>query len=180
MRFDELNENNYMLFAIKFYDNPQAVTKDDFEDDLKRRDLTINAIAEDKNGNLIDPFNGIQDLKDKIIRHVSEAFVEDPLRVLRVGRFYSKLAPLGFKIDPSTINLMKDVVNSGEILELSSERLWMELNKAMSYEYPYGFFKTIYDIGFQGKILESNLNLFIPRKFLFFLNKEDKKIFFTF
>ena len=143
------------------------------EDDLKRRDLTINAIAEDKNGNLIDPFNGIQDLKNKIIRHVSEAFIEDPLRVLRVGRFYSKLAPLGFKIDPSTINLMKDVVNSGEILELSNERLWMELNKAMSYEYPYGFFKTICEIGFQDKILESNLNLKeIESKLNFTKNKD--------
>ena len=94
------------------------------EEDLKRRDLTINAIAKTLEGELIDPFNGMLDLENKLLRHVSEAFVEDPLRVFRVCRFNSTL---NFDIHPDTLNLMKQVVNSGEIKHLSQERIWNEI-----------------------------------------------------
>ena len=94
------------------------------EEDLKRRDLTINAIAKTSEGELIDPFNGMLDLENKLLRHVSEAFVDDPLRVFRVCRFNSTL---NFDIHPDTQNLMKQVVNSGEIRHLSQERIWNEI-----------------------------------------------------
>lgn len=99
-------------------------------DDLSRRDITINAIAEDEAGNLIDPYNGICDLKNRIIRHVSTAFSEDPLRVIRVARFRAKF---DFTIHPETINIMKQVVASGEIKYLSHERIFAEIKKVLAY-----------------------------------------------
>ena len=106
------------------------------EEDLARRDLTINAIAEDQAGKLIDPFNGRQDLKDKILRHVSPAFVEDPLRVLRVARFAARL---GFRIAPETMALMKEISESDELEALAPERVWNELERAMGETYPSRF-----------------------------------------
>lgn len=97
-------------------------------EDLGRRDLTINAIAKSIDGELIDPFNGISDLNEKVLRHVSDAFVEDPLRVLRVCRFTSKL---DFDIHPETLDLMIDIVNSGELGHLSPERIWNEITKGL-------------------------------------------------
>ncbi|MEE9160267.1 MAG: multifunctional CCA addition/repair protein [Gammaproteobacteria bacterium] len=106
------------------------------EEDLARRDLTINAIAEDEAGNLIDPFNGRQDLENKILRHVSPAFIEDPLRVLRVARFAARF---GFRIAPETLALMQEVVKSGELESLVAERVWSELERAMGETYPSRF-----------------------------------------
>ena len=106
------------------------------EEDLARRDLTINAIAEDEIGNLIDPFNGKQDLENKILRHVSPAFIEDPLRVLRVARFAARF---GFRIAPETVVLMKEIAESGELATLVPERVWSELERAMGETYPSRF-----------------------------------------
>ncbi|MCK5498440.1 MAG: multifunctional CCA addition/repair protein, partial [Gammaproteobacteria bacterium] len=106
------------------------------EEDLARRDLTINAIAEDETGNLIDPFNGKQDLENKILRHVSPAFIEDPLRVLRVARFAARF---GFRIAPETLALMQEIVKSGELESLVAERVWSELERALGETYPSRF-----------------------------------------
>jgi len=106
------------------------------EEDLARRDLTINAIAEDHTGKLIDPFNGKQDIEDKILRHVSPAFVEDPLRVLRVARFAARF---GFRIAPETMSLMNEISESGELDALVPERVWNELERAMGETYPSRF-----------------------------------------
>jgi tRNA nucleotidyltransferase (CCA-adding enzyme) len=106
------------------------------EDDLQRRDLTINAIAEDEQGNLIDPYAGESDLKEGLLRHVSPAFVEDPLRVLRIARF---AATLGFKIAPETMMLLKDISDSDELDALVPERVWTEMEKALAGKYPARF-----------------------------------------
>ena len=106
------------------------------EEDLARRDLTINAIAEDNAGNIIDPFNGGQDIKDNILRHVSPAFIEDPLRLLRVARFAARF---GFRIAPETIALMNKISASGELDTLAPERVWNELEQAMGETYPSRF-----------------------------------------
>ena len=117
------------------------------EEDLERRDITINAIAQDDEGNLIDPFNGQEDLKNKKIRRVSNAFKEDPLRVLRVARFAAKLKSREFKIDEDTIIEMHKIVSSGELTTLSRERIWMETHKALLTDNPEVFFKVIEDCG---------------------------------
>ena len=119
------------------------------EEDLSRRDITINAIAMDDSGNLIDPFNGKDDLKNKTIRHVSDAFIEDPLRVLRVARFYSKLAPLGFKIEQSTETLLIDLIPS--IVHLPGERIWQEIQKVLSSKNPLPFFELIWMLAYRSE-----------------------------
>lgn len=106
------------------------------DDDLSRRDLTINAIAENQSGELIDPFNGRLDIERRILRHVSPAFVEDPLRVLRVARFAARF---GFHIAAETLVLMQEIVNSGELTAMAPERIWGELEKAMGEPYPVHF-----------------------------------------
>jgi tRNA nucleotidyltransferase (CCA-adding enzyme) len=125
------------------------------KEDLSRRDLTINAIAEDETGKLIDPFGGQDDLRRQIIRHVSDAFIEDPLRVLRVARFSAKL---NFKVAADTMYLMEQIVKSGEINTLSSERIWSEINKAMLTKYSSNFFTILYTCG----ALQQVLPEFIP------------------
>ena len=99
------------------------------EEDLLRRDLTINAIAEDEHGNLTDPYGGLDDIKNRILRHISPAFSEDPLRVLRVARFAARFWHLGFTIDANTLALMSSISHSGELERLSKERVW----RAVSY-----------------------------------------------
>jgi tRNA nucleotidyltransferase (CCA-adding enzyme) len=115
------------------------------EQDLLRRDLTINAIAEDQHGNLIDPYNGQQDLHHGLLRHVSDAFVEDPLRVLRIARFNARFAAEGFHVEPSTETLLKQIVNSGELQYLTPERVWTETQKALKTDYPSSFFSVLHD-----------------------------------
>lgn len=125
--------------GFSFYANKDV----SLEQDLSRRDLTINAIAEDDAGNLTDPFNGQQDLQDKILRHVSPAFSEDPLRVLRVARFAARYAHLGFKVAPQTLSLMQDISLSGELAQLTRERVWQELERALTEQSPLVFFEIL-------------------------------------
>ncbi len=113
------------------------------EDDLRRRDLTINAIAESAEGELIDPHGGRRDLELRVLRHVSEAFVEDPVRILRVARFAARFDPLGFRIAPETVALMRGMVESGEVAALVPERIWRETERALGEERPQVFFETL-------------------------------------
>lgn len=122
----------------------QSVT---LEEDLVRRDLTINAMAKDSNGCIVDPFNGQKDLKNKVLRHVSPAFSEDPLRVLRVARFLARYYHLGFSIAPSTIALMTELAKSGELETLTPERVWTETVRALSEKSPHIYFQTLKDCG---------------------------------
>ena len=117
------------------------------EEDLLRRDLTINAIAQDADGKLIDPFNGQADIQNKLLRHVSPAFAEDPLRVLRVARFAARYAHLGFSVAPETIDLMSSIVKAGEIDYLVSERVWKETSRALTEKNPEVFFSVLRDTG---------------------------------
>jgi len=110
------------------------------EDDLRRRDLTINAMAEDSAGHLIDPFGGATDLRDGVLRHVSPAFGEDPVRILRVARFAARYAKWGFRVAHETNRLMRSMVESGEIDHLVPERVWSELERALGEEKPSRFF----------------------------------------
>ena len=104
----------------------EVLSSTSLEEDLSRRDLTINAIAEDNVGKIIDPFNGQEDLSKRLLRHVSDAFIEDPLRVLRVSRFKAKLHDLNFEIASETKKLLKEIVESGELKHLVPERIWQE------------------------------------------------------
>ncbi|MEH6650011.1 MAG: hypothetical protein V7707_08320 [Motiliproteus sp.] len=113
------------------------------EQDLLRRDLTINAIAEDDQGRLYDPYHGQQDLQQRLFRHVSPAFAEDPLRVLRVARFLARFHHLGFTIAPETLALMQRLSLSGELLALSAERVWKETERALQEPNPQHFFITL-------------------------------------
>ena len=117
------------------------------EEDLQRRDLTINAMAESKQGQLIDPYGGREDIKSKILRHVSEAFSEDPLRVLRVARFSARFAYLGFSIAEETMRLMKVISESGQLETLSAERIWQELELALRTSSPSVFVSTLRECG---------------------------------
>ena len=113
------------------------------EEDLSRRDFTINAIAQDSNGNIIDPFNGQKDIENKLFKHVSQAFYEDPLRAIRLARFYSYKHLTKFNIDGSTIKGIEKIVTSGEIANLSSNRIWSETERALSSDHPSSFFEKI-------------------------------------
>lgn len=117
------------------------------EEDLLRRDLTINAMAQDNLGLIIDPYGGQKDIENKILRHVSPAFIEDPLRVLRVARFAAKFAHLGFTIAPETMALMKSIVQSGELNHLTAERVWQEWHKSLIAEQPEIFLSVLRECG---------------------------------
>ena len=127
------------------------------EQDLVRRDITINAMAEGDDGILIDPHNGVQDLNDGIIRHVSDAFIEDPVRVLRVARFAARFK---FKIADETKTLLKTMVENGEVDALVPERVWAEMKKALDTNAPQIFFQTLRDCGALERILPEINNLF--------------------
>jgi len=113
------------------------------EEDLLRRDLTINAMAMDEQGNLIDPYGGHEDLKTRILRHVTDAFVEDPFRILRVARFAAQLGRYDFHVAHETFRLMKSMVKTEELQAISQERFQSEMNKALSSETPQAFFKLL-------------------------------------
>jgi tRNA nucleotidyltransferase (CCA-adding enzyme) len=117
------------------------------EEDLIRRDLTINAMAQDNAGNIIDPFGGQKDLEKKRLRHVSEAFTEDPLRVLRVARFAARYHHLGFTIASETMALMKSIVAEGEMAFLVAERVWKETSRALTEHSPQVFIQVLRDCG---------------------------------
>ncbi len=113
------------------------------EDDLARRDLTINAMASDDDGNVVDPYGGRRDLEARLLRHVSPAFVEDPLRVLRVARFASRFAGLGFTVAPETLELMRGIAASGELAALVPERVWVETERALGELQPAVYFEVL-------------------------------------
>ena len=117
------------------------------EQDLIRRDLTINAMAQSEDGEIIDPYGGKQDLENRILRHISPAFSEDPLRVLRVARFAARYHSLGFKIASETLALMTELALSGELQHLTTERIWLETEKALNEKNPEIYFETLHKTG---------------------------------
>lgn len=131
----------YYGFATRF--SPDVT----LEEDLARRDLTVNAMAQDPSGAIVDPYGGRRDLEARVLRHVSPAFVEDPLRVLRVARFAARFAPLGFTVAPETVDLMRRIVASGELAALVPERVWVETERALGEERPVTFFEVLRDCG---------------------------------
>lgn len=123
--------------GFEFYASPDVT----LEQDLARRDLTINAIAKDSKGQLIDPYHGQRDINNKTLRHVSNAFAEDPVRILRLGRFHARFPD--FSIDPDTITLVKTMVMNGEVDALVAERVWAECMKALTEDAPIRFFELL-------------------------------------
>lgn len=117
------------------------------EEDLLRRDFTINAIAQADDGTLVDPHGGVRDLEARVLRHVGPAFVDDPLRVLRAGRFMARLAPFGFTVAPETMALMRTMTEAGELADLTAERVWKELAGALRAARPSAFLRTLHDCG---------------------------------
>ncbi|MFT4939799.1 MAG: tRNA nucleotidyltransferase (CCA-adding enzyme) [Paraglaciecola sp.] len=124
-----------------------ASTNVTLEQDLIRRDLTINAMAMDQNGLLIDPYNGQKDLDNKILRHVSDAFIEDPLRVLRVARFAARYKQYGFRIASETMALMQKITASGELAYLTAERVWKETSRSLLEDNPEVYIETLRECG---------------------------------
>lgn len=129
--------------GFTFYASPDV----SLEDDLIRRDLTINAMAEDDHGNVIDPYGGQRDLEAKVLRHASPAFAEDPLRVLRVARFAARYAGLGFVVAEETLLLMRQLAESGELQALTPERSWKEISRALMEPNPEVFIRVLHDCG---------------------------------
>jgi tRNA nucleotidyltransferase (CCA-adding enzyme) len=125
----------------------QADASVTLEQDLARRDLTINAIAEDVQGVLTDPYHGVRDIEARVLRHVSPAFVEDPVRVLRVARFAARFAPLGFTVADETMALMRQMVDDGEVDHLVPERVWAETRKALGEPQPSAFLRVLRECG---------------------------------
>ena len=130
------------------------------EDDLRRRDLTINAMARDGQGRLIDPHHGSRDLEGRWLRHVSAAFTEDPVRILRVARFSARYASLGFQVAPETLDLMRTMVANGEVDHLVPERVWAETVRALSESSPSQFMATLRDCGALARIFPELDRLF--------------------
>ncbi len=129
------------------------------EEDLIRRDLTINAMAQADSGDIIDPYNGLKDLKDKYLHHVSDAFIEDPLRVLRVCRFLARFSNLGFKIHQDTKELMLNMVETGMLDELSAPRVWQEVARALSEDSVESFFISLQDVNALYVLFDPKLDL---------------------
>ncbi|MFW9267056.1 multifunctional CCA addition/repair protein [Pseudomonas sp. NR3] len=138
-RTERKNGRGYGGFV--FHASPEVT----LEEDLVRRDLTINAMAEDDHGNLTDPYHGQRDLEARLLRHVSPAFAEDPLRVLRVARFAARYAPLGFKVADETLELMRQLSESGELEALTAERSWKEISRALMESQPQVFIQVLRD-----------------------------------
>lgn len=138
-RTEKKSGRGYHGFAVDFH---PAVT---LEEDLERRDLTINAMARDHDGALIDPYGGSADLESRVLRHVSPAFAEDPLRVLRVARFAARLAAFDFTVHPDTLELMREITESGELADLAAERIWAEFADALAAPKPGRFIEVLRD-----------------------------------
>lgn len=136
-RTERKNGRGYTGFSV--YAAPDVT----LEQDLIRRDLTVNAIAEAPDGTLIDPFGGRADIAARVLRHVSPAFIEDPLRVLRVARFAARFAADGFQVAPETIELMQEIARSGELDHLAGERVWHEFYRALCGPTPWVFLTTL-------------------------------------
>ena len=158
-RIERKVEGGYHGFT---FDTTNTVT---LEQDLSRRDLTINAIAKSESGEIIDPYHGQRDLKEKWLRHVSPAFIEDPVRVLRVARFAARFAPLGFKVAPETIALMNQMGKNKELDFLVAERVWKELSRALEESMPVAFIQTLRQSETLQYILPEIDNLYgVPQK----------------
>lgn len=140
-RTERKSGRGYRGFVV---DSDPSVT---LEEDLGRRDFTINAIAQDESGALTDPFGGARDIEARVLRHVGPAFVEDPLRVLRAARFMARFASLGFSVAPETMALMRQMSASGELDALVPERVWQELSRALASQRPSAFLRTLHDCG---------------------------------
>ncbi|WP_233840815.1 multifunctional CCA addition/repair protein [Dyella sp. 2HG41-7] len=130
----------------------QADSSVTLEQDLARRDLTINAIAQDEAGHLVDPYGGKRDIEQRVLRHVSPAFVEDPVRLLRVARFAARFAPLGFTVADETMALLQQMVRDGEVDHLVPERVWAETRKALSEAQPSAFLRVLREAGALAKL----------------------------
>jgi tRNA nucleotidyltransferase (CCA-adding enzyme) len=157
-RTEKKQGHGYHGFTVDFH---PGVT---LEEDLERRDLTINAMARDGDGVLIDPYGGQRDLERRVLRHVSDAFVEDPLRVLRVARFAARFANLGFRVHASTLALMREITKSGELEHLVAERVWREVNLAMQTEKPSEFVNVLRKCGALEVLLpEVNILFGVPQ-----------------
>jgi len=153
-RTERKSGHGYTGFSV--YSAPDVT----LEQDLIRRDLTINAIAQSTSGELIDPFNGQQDINDKVLRHISPAFSEDPLRVLRVARFAARFAHLGFSVAPETMTLMRQLTDEGELAHLTPERVWQEMSNALNAQQPQVFFEVLRECGALKVLLPEIDNLF--------------------
>ncbi|KAA8734850.1 multifunctional CCA addition/repair protein [Acinetobacter qingfengensis] len=138
-RTERKNGHGYQGFD--FFTSPEIT----LEQDLYRRDLTINAMAMDEQGHIIDPYGGQQDLEQRILRHVSEAFIEDPLRVLRIARFAARYHRYGFQIADETLKLMTEIAKSGELQHLSAERIWKETVRALGEDRADIYFEVLRD-----------------------------------
>ncbi|MGH8481872.1 MAG: multifunctional CCA addition/repair protein [Nevskiaceae bacterium] len=147
--------------GFTFHTGPEVT----LEDDLLRRDLTVNAIARAEDGTLVDPHGGRRDLAARVLRHVSPAFAEDPVRILRLARFAARFAPLGFSVAPETTDLMRQMVGSGEADALVPERVWQETAKALMGERPSVFFHTLRDCGALARVMPEVDALFgVPQR----------------
>ncbi|TXH04817.1 MAG: multifunctional CCA addition/repair protein [Nevskiaceae bacterium] len=158
-RTERKTARGYRGFA--FHTGPEVT----LADDLVRRDLTVNAIAQDADGTLIDPHGGRRDLEAKLLRHVSPAFAEDPVRILRVARFATRFAPLGFRIADETMTLMRQMVAAGEADALVPERVWRECERALMHERPSVFFEVLRDCGALARVMPELDALFgVPQR----------------
>ena len=146
-RTERKRGHGYTGFAVHF---DPAVT---LEQDLLRRDLTINAMARSPEGDIIDPYGGQRDLAARVLRHVSDAFVEDPLRVLRTARFAARYAHLGFGVAPETLALMAEIVDQDELAHLPAERIWLEMERALGERDPQVFVQVLRDCGALARLL---------------------------
>ncbi len=135
--------------GFTFHASPEVT----LEDDLVRRDLTINAIAQSEDGELHDPWGGRRDLEQRLLRHVSPAFVEDPLRVLRVARFYARFAHLGFEVADETLALMRELSAGDELDHLTPERVWQECQRALATQSPARFFRLLQQVAALPKLI---------------------------
>lgn len=140
-RTERKTARGYKGFAV------WAAPEVSLEEDLRRRDLTINALAQDDSGRIIDPYGGLSDLRARVLRHVSPAFAEDPVRILRVARLAARLKGLGFRVAGQTLALMREMVSSGEVDALVPERVWQELVKALGEPSPGAFFVVLRHCG---------------------------------
>jgi tRNA nucleotidyltransferase (CCA-adding enzyme) len=135
------------------------------EEDLQRRDLTINAMARDEEGRLIDPYGGLRDCRERLLRHVSHAFIEDPVRILRVARFAARFKnPLGFTVAPETMGLMKHMSETGEVDALVAERVWQEVARGLMENTPSELFHVLDQCGALYKILPQLIHVYPSRR----------------
>jgi tRNA nucleotidyltransferase (CCA-adding enzyme) len=147
--------------GFTFHTGPEVT----LEDDLQRRDLTVNAIARADSGELVDPYGGRRDLEQRVLRHVSPAFAEDPVRILRVARFHARFAPLGFRVADETLALMRQMVAAGEADHLVAERVWQETERALALDPPSVFFQTLRACGALARVMPEVDALFgVPQR----------------